>query len=63
MPAADRDPLLDAFWDEGLVLFGERVVEEYALQTPIFIDLRHRLYDNLETLSALGRKLHERIVE
>lgn len=63
MSAAARDSLLDAFWEEGLVLFGDRVVEEYAMKTPIFIDLRHRLYDNLETLSALGRKLHERIVE
>lgn len=62
MPA-NLDPLLDAFWDEGLVLFGDRVVEEYALHTPIFIDLRHRLYDNLETLSELGRKLCERIFE
>jgi len=57
----DGDPLLDAFWDEGLVLFGERVAEEYALHTPIFIDLRHRLYDQLQTLSALGRALCDRI--
>ncbi len=63
MSAAARDPLLDAFWDQGLVLFGDRVAEEYAMKTPIFIDLRHRLYDNLDTLSALGRRLHERIVE
>ena len=59
--SAARDPLLEAFWEEGLVLFGDRVVEEYALKTPIFIDLRHRLYDNLQTLSELGRRLHERI--
>lgn len=63
MPAAPRDSLLDAFWEEGLVLFGDRVSEEYALKTPIFIDLRHRLYDNLETLTALGQRLHERIAE
>ena len=58
-----RDPLLDAFWDEGLVLFGDRVAEEYALHTPIFIDLRHKLYDHLETLSALGTALCARILE
>ncbi len=63
MSEPSRDPLLDAFWDEGLVLFGDRVVEEYALHTPIFIDLRHRLYDNLGTLSALGERLHRRIAE
>lgn len=63
MSAPVRDALLDAFWEEGLVLFGDRVVEEYALRTPIFIDLRHRLYDNLDTLSELGRRLHARIAQ
>ncbi|NJM30996.1 MAG: DMT family transporter, partial [Rhizobiales bacterium] len=47
----------------GLILFGDRVREEYALHTPIFIDLRHKLYEHLETLSALGGALHRRIVE
>jgi uridine monophosphate synthetase len=58
-----RDELLEAFWEEGLILFGDRVREEYALHTPIFIDLRHKLYEHLETLSALGAALHRRIRE
>jgi orotate phosphoribosyltransferase len=58
-----RDELLEAFWEEGLILFGDRVREEYALHTPIFIDLRHKLYEHLETLSALGGALHRRILE
>ena len=58
-----RDELLEAFWEEGLILFGDRVREEYALHTPIFIDLRHKLYERLETLSALGSALHRRITE
>ncbi|MEZ5366451.1 MAG: hypothetical protein R2748_29970 [Bryobacterales bacterium] len=58
-----RDALLDAFWEEGLILFGDRVREEYALHTPIFIDLRHKLYEHLETLSALGLALSRRIGE
>ncbi|MBI1356179.1 MAG: hypothetical protein GC160_17700 [Acidobacteria bacterium] len=62
-PKTAADPLLEAFWDEGLVLFGDRVAEEYALHTPIFIDLRHRLYDHLETLSALGKALCDKICE
>ena len=59
IPAAD--PLLEAFWQRGLILLGESVRREYALDTPIFIDLRHKLYDDLDTLSALGRALHSRI--
>jgi orotate phosphoribosyltransferase len=58
-----HDELLEAFWEDGLILFGDRVREEYALHTPIFIDLRHRLYEHLETLSALGASLHRRILE
>lgn len=58
-----RDALLEAFWEDGLILFGDRVREEYALHTPIFIDLRHKLYERLETLSALGSALHRRIAE
>lgn len=48
------DPLLDALWDRGLILIGDRVRQEYALNTPIFIDLRHKLYDDLDLLDALG---------
>ncbi len=56
------DPLLDRFWEKGLVLMGDRVHEEYALQTPIFIDLRHKLYDDLQVLSDLGRALYEKLL-
>ena len=45
-PASVVDPLLDALWDRGLILIGDRVRQEYALNTPIFIDLRHKLYDD-----------------
>jgi len=61
VPPADE--LLETFWDCGVVLFGERVRAEYALNTPFFIDLRHRLHDNLEALEALGRALHRKIQE
>ena len=60
-PSNTSDPLLDKFWEKGLVLFGDRVQEEYALKTPVFIDLRHKLYDDLEMLSALGCALHEKL--
>ena len=52
------DPLLDALWNKGLILIGERVRREYALRTPIFIDLRHKLYDDLDLLGLLGAALH-----
>lgn len=55
--------LLDALWDRGLILFGDRVREEYALRTPFFIDLRHKLYDDLELLRMLGRAIHRRIAD
>ena len=58
----EHDPLLEQFWDKGLVLLGDRVREEYALHTPIFIDLRHKLYDDLEVLSSLGRALHQKLI-
>ncbi len=51
------DPLLDALWDRGLILFGDRVKQEYALNTPLFIDLRHKLYDDLDLLDRLGQRL------
>ena len=57
------DRLLDAFWDRGLILLGDRVREEYGLNTPIFIDLRHRLYDDLDLLDELGQALHRKIFE
>jgi orotate phosphoribosyltransferase len=57
------DALLDAFWERGLVLFGDRVMEEYALHTPIFIDLRHKLYDDVALLSTIGAALHRWLVE
>ncbi len=57
-----RNELLEAFWDRGLILLGERVEAEYALHTPIFIDLRHKLYDDLALLSLLGQELHRRLV-
>lgn len=56
------DPLLDAFWSRGLILLGSRVREEYALRTPIFIDLRHGLYDDLDLLHSLGQALHRKIL-
>lgn len=58
MPA---DPLLDAFWKRGLVLLGDRVRQEYGLRTPVFIDLRHGLYDDLDLLDHVGRALHSEI--
>ncbi len=60
--ATAPDPLLDQFWEKGLVLMGDRVREEYALRTPIFIDLRHKLYDDLQVLSDLGRALYEKVI-
>ncbi len=57
-----RNELLEAFWEQGLVLLGERVEAEYALHTPIFIDLRHKLYDDLALLSLLGEELHRKLV-
>ncbi|MEX2299837.1 MAG: hypothetical protein WD733_02805 [Bryobacterales bacterium] len=57
------DALLDAFWARGLILFGDRVMEEYALHTPIFIDLRHKLYDDVGLLSNIGAALHRKLVE
>lgn len=57
----ERDELLDAFWDKGLVLLGGRVREEYGLATPIFIDLRHKLYDDLLLLRMLGERLHAKL--
>ena len=58
----EPDPLLEQFWDKGLVLLGDRVHEEYALHTPIFIDLRHKLYDDLKVLSSLGQALHRKLI-
>jgi len=58
-----RDDLLEAFWKRGLVLFGESVKQEYALNTPVFIDLRHKLYDDLDTLTELGGALYRKIME
>ena len=57
------DPILDAFWQRGLILLGGRVREQYALNTPIFIDLRHSLYDDLDLLWQLGTELHRKIME
>jgi uridine monophosphate synthetase len=60
-PKPEPDALLEAFWEKGLILCGESVRREYALHTPIFINLRHKLYDDLELLSQLAHTLHERL--
>jgi uridine monophosphate synthetase len=57
------DPLLEALWDRGLILIGDRVRQEYALNTPIFIDLRHKLYDDLDLLDAIGAALAGKVAE
>lgn len=56
-----KDPLLEALWDRGLILMGDRVREEYALQTPFFVDLRRKLYDDLDLLDALGLAIVDKI--
>ena len=60
-PRPQPDPLLEAFWEKGLILLGDRVRREYALNTPIFIDLRHKLYDDLDLLCRLGGALHRKL--
>ncbi len=55
------DPLLDALWDRGLILIGDRVRQEYALNTPLFVDLRHKLYDDLDLLDAIGAAIVDKI--
>jgi orotate phosphoribosyltransferase len=62
-PGTKPDALLDALWERGLILLGERVMEEYALHTPIFIDLRHRLYDDVGLLAKVGAALHRKLTE
>lgn len=60
-PQVATDPLLEALWDCGLILFGDRVREEYALNTPIFIDLRRKLHEDVGALEAVGAALHAKI--
>ncbi len=60
-PQPDLDPLLETLWECGAILFGDRVREEYALQTPVFIDLRGKLHEDLAALEALGHALHARL--
>ena len=57
------DHLLEAIWKAGLILLGQRVRAEYGLATPIFIDLRHRLYEDVALIQQLGRSLHRKIAE
>jgi orotate phosphoribosyltransferase len=64
LPLSGRpDALLDALWERGLILLGDRVMEEYALHTPIFIDLRHKLYDDVGLLSEVGAALHRKLAD
>lgn len=63
MRIGSRDELLEAIWRAGLVLLGREVQEQYALSTPIFIDLRHRLYEDVELMEQLGGALHRRICD
>jgi len=57
------DELLEAIWRAGLILLGSKVREEYGLATPIFIDLRHRLYEDVALLRMLGGALHRKVWE
>lgn len=57
-PKVETDPLLETLWACGLILFGDRVREEYALNTPIFIDMRRKLHEDVGALEAVGSALH-----
>ena len=57
------DELLECVWRAGLILLGNQVRQEYGLATPIFIDLRHRLYEDVALVGALGRALHRKVSE
>ena len=61
--SSQHEPLLEMLWDRGLILLGDRVREEYALNTPIFIDLRRKLHEDLDALQEIGAALHRRISE
>ena len=57
------DELLESVWKAGLVLLGPEVQDQYGLATPIFIDLRHRLYEDVALIERLGQALHRKIAE
>ncbi len=57
------EELLEGIWRARLILLGAQVRDEYGLATPIFIDLRHRLYDDVALLAGIGRALHRKIAE
>ncbi len=57
------DELLESIWKAGLILLGRQVYEQYALSTPIFIDLRHRLYEDFRLIEQIGCALHRKICE
>lgn len=55
------DPLLESLWERGLILMGDRVRQEYGLNTPFFIDLRRKLYDDLALMDSLGLAIADKI--
>ena len=57
------DELLESFWKAGVVLLGPEVQDRYGLSTPIFIDLRQRLYEDVALIARLGKALHQRLAE
>jgi uridine monophosphate synthetase len=62
-PQVRTDELLEAIWRAGLLLLGDEVRRQYGLATPIFIDLRHRLYEDVSLLRRLGEALHRKICQ
>lgn len=57
MPLAPevKEELIERLWRCGVFRFGSAVRLQYGINTPVFLDFRSALYDDVATLRFLGR--------
>ena len=61
LPFPQKKSLLRALVAGEAVLLGEKVRQQYGLRTPIFIDLRSRLYEQPEMFQSLASSFAQAI--
>lgn len=63
MKEIDANQLLKEFKKENIIIVGPRTTLQSGLASPIYVDLRAKLFERPELLWALGKLIAEKIME
>jgi uridine monophosphate synthetase len=58
---SEQKSLLIEFKQAELLLFGEAIQEKFGLKSPVYLDLREKLYDRVDLLWRIGGEFFHKI--